>query len=139
MVGEDIKVRYMRPEDWTSERIDSLKDKDAADFIRAVVSSPYYDGYLAVLTTIVNINKELQSGVAKLVPETKVSDEGKLQILDKVFERSHKYITEMQPYYDQLEYFRKHLTPQELEEVAERAADLIDEARLKIKKNHGKN
>lgn len=116
----------MNIEDWTEERISKISDKEAADFIRTIVRSPYLDGYLAVKTTIDNLNEELKSGVAKI--NEGVSD------ADKSFERSHKYITEMQPYYEQLEYFRKRLLPQEQEET-ERAADLLDEARLAIKKN----
>lgn len=112
---------------WTEEVLNQLAKKDdaAAEFIRYVVRSPYYDGYEAVRATIDNLNSELKNGVAKIVAD---------ELGDKNFERSHKYITEMQPYYEQLEYFRKRLLPQEQEET-ERAADLLDEARLAIKKN----
>lgn len=118
-------------EDWTKERISELRKngcfaEEAALFIEQIAQSPYLDGYLAVKTTIDNINQELKAGAAKIT-----SGEGE----DKNFDRSHKYITEMQPYYEQLEYFRKKLSPQELEEVNERPADLLDEARLKLKRN----
>ncbi len=112
--------------DWTEERISKVSDKEASEFIKHIVRSPYLNGYIAVKTTIDNLNEELINGAAKI-------NEGTTEH-DKAFERSHKYITEMQPYYEQLEYFRQRLLPQEKEEV-ERAADLLDEARLVIKKN----
>ncbi len=128
----------MNIEDWTEERIGTIADKEAADFIRMVVNSPYMDGYNAVMTTITNLNEELQQGAVTIISEANVSADGKIEIKDKAFERGDKYIREMQSYYDQLEYFRKHLTPQELEDIEEKAIDLIDEARLNLRKKNGK-
>ncbi len=95
------------------KKLESLDDdvaKDAAEFIRSILNSPFYDGYLAVKNTIDNLNNELQDGASKIVSD---SDEKN----DKQFERCHKYITEMKPYYEQLEYFRSKLSPQEVEDL----------------------
>ncbi len=128
----------MNIEDWTEERISEVKDKEAADFIRMVVNSPYIDGYLAVRATIDNINSELQGGAITIMSEAVQLTNGKFEVKDKAFERGHKFITEIQSYYDQLEYFRKHLPPQEIQDIEDRAIDLIDEARLNLKKKNGK-
>lgn len=80
-----------------------------AEFVKTILESPYLKGYKAVLTTIDNLNQELMEGVAKIKPE----EEGNG---DKQFERSHRYILEMKPYYDQLEYFRSKMTGAELKQ-----------------------
>ncbi len=133
----------MNIDDWDKDKIEALKKgnplaQEAAHFIEEIIGSPFFNGYVAVLTTINNLNAELQGGAVTIISEANVSADGKVEIKDKAFERGHKFITEIQSYYDQLEYFRKHLTPQEVENVEERAIDLLDEARLNLRKKNGK-
>jgi len=103
-------------------------ERQAAEFIRGIVNSPFYDGYLAVRHTIDTLNLELQKGASKIV-----ADEGE----EKQFDRAHKYITEIQPYYEQLDYFRNKMLPKDVEKAEEVAADLLDQARLNYKKLNG--
>lgn len=117
-------------EEWTDSRIDTIKDKGAIEFIRTVVRSPFLDGYLAILTIITSMNAELQGTVKSLAQEDVDAS--------KTFAISHKYILEMQSYYDQLEYFRKKLLPDEVDKAHEIAADLLDQARINMKKRNGK-
>lgn len=118
---------------WTKERISEIEDNEAREFIQSAISSPYFDGYVAVLVTIGNLNQELQNGVSRIESETITTAKGESIIADKNFERSHKFITEMQPYYEQLEYFRVKMLPNEVEEANVKTADLLDEARQKMK------
>ncbi len=133
----------MNIDDWDEEKIEALKkgnalSQEAAHFIEKITSSPFFDGYVAVLTTITNLNAELQDGAATIISEANVSSDGKVEIKDKAFERSDKYIREMQSYYEQLDYFRKNFSPQQAQDIEDRAIDLIDEARLNLKKKNGK-
>lgn len=130
----------MNIEDWDNEKIEALKKtgvlgEEAAHFISEVVNSPFFNGFLGVYVTINNLNAELQQGVAKIVSEVNVSEDGQMMIADKAFERSNKYITEIQTYYEQLDYLRKNLLPKEQETANEKAADLLDEVRLKMKRD----
>ncbi len=121
----------------TPEKIQELRSLkpdicgEASDFIEKIMCSPYYDGYMAVLTTINNLNEELMSGVSKI-------NEG-VQDDSKSFERSHKYITEMTPYYDQLDYFRGKMSPKEIAMIAQEGNSLLDEARINLKNKNGKD
>ncbi len=113
-------------------RLKQLEDggfDDAAEFIRNILSSPYYDGYLAVKCTIYNLNSELKNGAAKIIVE---DDNGS----EKAFDKSHKYITEMIPYYEQLEYFREKMLPNEIKKAEQEVGTLLDQARNGLKKRN---
>jgi len=114
------------------KELESLKSpiaKEAAEFIRNIVNSPFYDGYLAVKITIDNLNLELQDGAAKIITDDEDND--------KQFERSHKYITEMKPYYEQLQYFRSQLLPEQVVEANAAAGSVQDQARERLKNRNG--
>jgi len=72
--------------------------------------SPYLNSYLACWHTIENWNSQLQG---KSIDIFNTEEKPK-------FEMAHKYLTEMKPYIEQLEYLRKLMTPEQQKELSEK-------------------
>jgi len=96
------------------ERPISIKDKEAIKYIEYLESelqrfksSPYKDAYLSLLNQLNNWNNQLLEKPIDLFGEA----------TDKSFERAHKYLTEQKPYFEQLDYLRKLMTPDQVKDV----------------------
>lgn len=111
----------------TEERLSELEGlkypvaKEAAEFIRGILNSPFYDGYVTTKYVINRLNKEI-IGLKKIIKEE-----------DKVFEKVHKFTTEINGYYDQLEYFKNKLTPKQLSHANEEVVSLFEKAQKELK------
>lgn len=118
----------------TEQQLKELEDTgspvctEAAGFIRNIMQSPFYTGYVTIKSSIDKWNMEIQSSEISL---TSSKD-------DKSFERAHKYLTEMKPYYEQLEYFRANLTSKKLVDAEIEVNSLMDEARIKLNEKNKK-
>ena len=95
--------------------------KLAVEFINNVISSPYYDGYKAVWFTITTLNKEIQESAIILSEE------------DKRFDKINKYIIELKPYYETLDYLRLKLTPEQTKSANEEVRSLFERAHSDVK------
>lgn len=118
-----------------AEELRGLDRKGLVEVLTKITESPFYNGYLAVYTTIMNLNSELMEGAATIRPDMKPgAEEGEyFDAAEKAFERSHKYITELHIYYDQLEFFRSKMLPEQVKQAESEAISLLDEARLKMR------
>jgi len=94
-----------------------IKDKEVAKYVEYIESrlmvyekSPYKDSYLALLNQINNWNRQLNTTPIDLFADSS----------QKEFDRAHKFFIEQKPYFEQLEYLRKLMTPLEQKEVAEK-------------------
>ncbi len=103
------------------EKIKTPIAKDAAEFIRGILQSPFYDGYITTKYVINRLNSEIV-GLPKIIKEE-----------DKVFEKVHKFTTEMNGYYDQLEYFKNKLNPKQVESANEEVTSLFEKAQKELK------
>ncbi len=75
--------------------------------VKKFESSPYVTSYISLLNQIDNWNKQLSDKPIDLFAES----------TDKSFDRAHKYFTEQTPYFEQLAYLRKQMSPEEKVEV----------------------
>lgn len=91
-------------------------------FIAAAKESPYYEGYITLKSTIDSWNDELQYKRIRLT-----SDKD-----DKGFDRTHKYLTEINVYYDKLDYFRSKLTPGQIEKANAEVKDIFEKAKQEM-------
>lgn len=94
-----------------------IKDKTILAYVEEIENelkifkeSPYVNSYLALYGQIENWNQQLR--------DIKINLHG--EATEKAFERAHKYFTEQKPYFEQLEYLRKLMTPEQQKELEEK-------------------
>jgi hypothetical protein len=112
----------------TQKELDALKEKykknkDVQDIFahfESIFEIPYFDGFVTTKTQILRWQEILKTQGVGL---SSVSD-------DKSFERAHKFLTELKPYYDNLEYFKSKLTAEQVlaaEAQAKSAYEMAEE------------
>jgi len=112
------------------ENIDPLRgSKDElvlklVEFYDQITRSPYYDGYVTVLVTIKRWNAEITNNPMLIGDE------------DKGFDKTHKYLTEIESYYKQLDYLRNQMNPIETAMANEEVTSLFEKAHSEIKKEN---
>jgi len=77
--------------------VDELEEK-----LRKYEESPYCNSYLALLYQIEAWNSQLVDTPIDLFGDRE----------NKEFDRAHKFFTEQRPYFEQLDYLRKLMTPE---------------------------
>lgn len=91
------------------------------DFYNKITSSPYYQGYISLSSTIEKWNLELQSENISILGE------------DKAFANAHKYLSDINIYYDKLQYFREKLNPVQIEQSTTEVKNLLEKVMEKRK------
>ncbi len=92
----------------------NIKDKDALKYIKYLedelslfTNSPLVASYMSTLTFLNRMNKQI------IDKEIDIFDEK----AKPKFEMAHKFLTEKQPYLEQLEYIRALMTPDKQKEL----------------------
>lgn len=109
------------------EKLSKHKDEDVRELVGwalSIIKNPYYDGYLADLTQIMFIDKEIQNHPISI----KATSEEDTRLFDKVL----KYMTERPKLQSSLESTRQKLLPKEAEQAQQEATSTIDEVRRVI-------
>jgi len=112
----------------------NIKDKDALKYIKYLedelvqyTSSPLLASYLSTLSFLNRVNRQII--------------ENEINIFDEKakprFDMAHKFLTEKQPYLEQLEYIRALMTPELQKELQKEIAisNLNMAERLALKSN----
>jgi len=86
---------------------DLKRIKELEERLSVYERSPYKESYMALLTQINDWNEQLTENPINLFADN----------TSKEFDRAHKYFTEQKPYFEQLEYLRKLMNPDEIKEV----------------------
>ena len=110
------------------ERLSKSKDADVKELLRdymALVESPYYTGYVSLLIQIETWNTEIKDEPVKLANKTEEDQ--------RAFEKSHKYFSTINTLYNQLEYLRAKMSPEQVILAKAEATSTIDEVRSKVK------
>ncbi len=105
-----------------SELLRALEEAEGQ--LEYFINSPYVSGYIAIATQIESFNGQLQDRAIDIFDPSQKS----------VFEMGHKYSTEIMPYYDRLEEFRKRMTPEELKNAQKEVTSQVDTVRQKLAK-----
>ena len=91
-----------------------IKDKNALEYIEYLeaellqyTDSPLLESYLSTLTFLNRVNRQIIANEIDIFEE-KVKPK---------FEMAHKFLTEKQPYLEQLEYIRALMTPDKQKEL----------------------
>jgi hypothetical protein len=103
--------------------------KKLIGFYDYVIINPYYESYKALKVLMANLNEDLLSEQITLL--NVASKEGGD---DKSFLYAHKYATEIKFYYEQLDYLKSKMLPEDVIQADREASSLLDEARLSLKK-----
>lgn len=97
-----------------------IRDKIVAEYVsyleeqlKKFQQSPYVDAYLTLLRVTSDWNAQIQSQQIDLFGD---KDE-------KQFDRAHKYLVEQRPYYEQMEYFRNLMSPEQRKELDKKIKD----------------
>lgn len=96
--------------------------EEAEEQLEYFTTSPYSSGYVAIATQIESFNGQLQERAIDIFDPSQKA----------VFEMGHKYSTEIMPYYDRLEEFRKRMTPVELLDAQKEVTSQVDSVRKKL-------
>ncbi len=96
---------------------------EAATFIRNIMSSPYYDAYITLKYTLDMWNREIKENSIEMTDETE----------SKSFDRTLKYLKEMDSFYKQLDTIRTHLMPKEIKSANEEVVSLFERAQIELK------
>lgn len=98
----------------------NIKDKSVVLYIEYLetqlnkfTNSPYSNSYLSLLFQIENWNKQLTDKPIDLFKDKEA----------KEFDRAHKFFTEQKPYFEQLDYLRKLMLPEEQKEIDKKAKE----------------
>jgi len=119
------------------EKLTKHKDenvRELAGWALKIIKTPYYDGYLADLTQMLFIDKEIQDSPISI----KSASEEDTRLFDKVL----KYMVDRPKIQASLESTRQKLLPKQVEQAQAEATSTIDEVRMAIadefrKKNEG--
>ncbi len=104
-------------------RINNPVAKEAAEFLRKILKSPYYESYISCY-----VQTEFWNGELKISPTTINSDKD-----DPSFMRAHKFVTTQADILENLDTLRSKLLPSEMLQAEVESTSLLDEARLKMK------
>lgn len=96
--------------------------KELAQFYNKITSSSFYNGYVTVASLIEKLNKQIQTSPIDIIGD------------DKSFPNCHKYITEIDQYYDKLEYFRTKMNPKEVENATVEVKSMLEKVLEEKKK-----
>lgn len=83
-----------------------------------IIKSPYFEGYTTLKAQIMIWQKSIK--------ENNIGITGNGE--DKSFERAHKFLSELKPYYELIEYLKKQMTPEEVKSAEEQADTLVERA-----------
>lgn len=105
MVWDFIKTNGMTEEKVLElENINNPITKEAAEFIRSIIKSPYLDSYLTLHSNICDLNRQLSENSVDLFSDKDTKD----------FDRAIKYFTSIDSLLSTLDSLRNKMTPQEV-------------------------
>jgi hypothetical protein len=96
-------------------RVEELEKK-----LAVYESSPYKDSYLGVYMTVTRWSKELKDKTFEI---SSTSDDDV-----KAFEKAHKASTTMKTLFEQLDFLRSKLLPEQMEDVKKEATSIFEKA-----------